>query len=75
MKCLLTLLFGVGVVVSAQNVVGDGVGQIPNCFTAATFDPTTDYFDGLKYALGDIERAVSEFLYQGSGWRVLSPLF
>ena len=37
--------------------------------------PFCDFKQDVALALGDIERTVDEFLYQGSGWRIMGPLF
>ena len=34
-----------------------------------------EYERDVSLAMGDIERTVGEFLYQGSGWRILAPHF
>ena len=37
--------------------------------------PFTDINYDLAVAMGDIERGIDEFLFRGSGWRILQPLF
>ena len=73
--------FKVSIVLQVEMYQTDADGEVSRMecfpFRGDTFSVSlfTEYERDVSLAMGDIERTVGEFLYQGSGWRVLAPHF